>query len=84
MNPGKHIDCAQPHSIIAEVQRAIPLCFHLVRSAFILCDMLGMLTAIELHHAMRLHAREIRDVAGDWVLTAKLEILQLASPQMTP
>ena len=84
MNLGKHIYSAQQHIIIPEAQHAITIGFHLARSGFIFSGMLGMLTAIEFHHEMRLHAREIRDVAGDWILTAKLEILQLASTQMTP
>jgi hypothetical protein len=47
-------------------------------------DLIGMVLAIDLDHQPTRYAGEVREVASDWVLTAKFDAIQAAIPKELP
>src|SRR5208337_3758476 len=74
------------HFIVRHTQNAqaefrqAPRAFRIARQA----SRVGVLTAIQLDHQIRLKANKIDDVSADGVLSPKLKAEQLFSPQQTP
>ena len=74
----------QQYIVVPETQHAVVVDAELASALVVICELIQMLSSIELDHQPLLGTGEIHDVSGNWILPTKLVTRHLAAFQELP